>query len=109
MVAQPSHNHRNAPLIAQVQKIKNGVDELIRKMQKETGYSPTHAQLDEYAEQLLNFMNKNHLAITGSERYLKAAVIDLTEIPEMAPQMQRLSILTALKDASHNLLSFIEG
>lgn len=105
----PSRSPRDSALCAQIQKIKNGIDEMIRKMQKDTQFTPTREQLEEWAEQLLHFVNKHHLAIIDSERYLKAAIIDLTEVPEMAPQMQRLSFITCLRDASKNLLSFLEG
>lgn len=107
--SQSSHHSRDSAAGALVQKVKNSLDEMIRRMQKDTQYTPTREALEELAETLLNIINKHHLSILGAERYIKAAVIDLTEVPEMAPQMQRISFLTAMRDASKNLLSFIEG
>lgn len=105
---QPAKGPKDAAW-AEAQKIKDRVDAIIHKMQKEAHFTPTRELLEEYAEQILTFINKYHSSIAPYERYLKSAVIDLTEVPEMAPQMQRISFLTSLRDASKNLLSFLEG
>ncbi len=104
---QPSKNPKTSVVWSKAQKIKGEVDSLITKMQKQPEFTPTRDQLETYAEQLLDLISKNHDIITPNDRYLKAAVIDLTEIPEMAPQMQRISFLTCLRDASKNINEFM--
>lgn len=104
---QPSRNPKASAVWAKAQKIKGEIDGLITKMQKQTAFTPTREQLEDYAEQLIDFIKKNHDAITPYERYLKAAIIDLTEVPEMSPEMQRLSFQTSLKDASKNMQEFM--
>lgn len=104
---QPSRDPKAAAAWGKVLDIKEDVDALIVKMQKKPNFSPNRKDLEKYAEKLIKFINKNHHLIASYERYLKAAIIDLSECPEMAPEMQRLSYLTSLKDASKNLQEFM--
>lgn len=105
MGALPAPNA--SPLAKQVQKVKGQIDALILKMKKESKFSPTREKVEEFAEQLLDFINDHHAKIASHQSYLKAAIIDLTEVPVMAPQMQRIAFLTALEDASHELELFL--
>lgn len=98
---------KSTPLSREAQKIKGKIDALITKMQKESKFNPTRGQLDEYAELILNYIDDNHSKVAPYKSYLKAAIIDLTEVPEMAPQMQRIAFLTALKDSSHEIELFL--
>jgi|HubBroStandDraft_4_1064222.scaffolds.fasta_scaffold310242_1 hypothetical protein len=95
------------PQAKAAQKIKSRVDTLITKMQNNETFTPTREQLEDIAETTLDYISKNHFEITPHDSYLKAAVIDLTEVPVMAPQMQRISFLVALKDASHEMELFL--
>lgn len=94
-------------LSKEAQKIKNRVDAIISKMQKETHFTPTRDQLDECAEQLIDFISHHHSKTAPYESHLKAAIIDLTEVPQMNPQMQRIAFMTALKDASQRIELFL--
>jgi regulator of sigma D len=96
-----------SPLTKEAQKIKSRLDALIVKMQKEPHFTPTRDQLDDYAEQLIDYINQYHTKTAPHESHLKAAIIDLTEVPQMSPQMQRIAFLTALKDATQRLELFI--
>lgn len=96
-----------ANLAKEAQKVKGHVDALITKMKKDEHFTPTRDQLEEYAEMLIDFINRNHAKTAPFESHLKAAIIDLTEVPEMHPQMQRIAFQTALKDASQKLGLFI--
>ncbi len=88
-------------------KLKSRIDALITKMQKDEKFTPTREQLEEIAEDMIDYISKNHFKITPHDSYLKAAVVDLTEVPVMAPQMQRISFLIALKDTSHEMDLFL--
>jgi hypothetical protein len=98
---------KSTPLAKEAQKIKGEIDALIFKMQKDEHYDPTREKLEKYANAIIGYINHNHDKVVAYESYLKAAVIDLTEVPEMAPQMQRIAFLTALQDASHELELFL--
>lgn len=106
MVA-PLPTPKPSSLAKAAQKIKSRVDDLITKMQKDPNFTPTREQLEENAELIIDFINDNHSKTAPHESYLKAAIIDLTEVPVMAAQMQRISFLTALKDASHEMDLFL--
>lgn len=88
-------------------KIKAKVDGLVSDMQKKGSFMPTRDQLDTLGEEIILLIDKYHALTANYERFLKAAIIDLTEVPEMSAQMQRISFLTALRDASKNLDEFI--
>jgi hypothetical protein len=96
-----------SPLAREAQKIKGRVDALIAQMQKDAKFTPTRDQLEEYAELIIDHINDHHAKTAPYESHLKAAIIDLTEVPEMNPQMQRISFLTALKDASQKIDLYI--
>ena len=109
-----------APEFSKIQKevlrIKGDLDKLILNINKQPKFAPTRDMLESQAKRLIDLINKNPLlkatpqekAIKSAvEKYLKAAIIDLTEVPEMSPQMQRISYLTALKDAAKNLELFL--
>ena len=98
---------KDSPVAKEAQKIKGEIDALITKMKKDPKHSPTRAQLGGHAQAIIDYINHNHKKISAHESYLKAAVIDLTEVPQMSPQMQRIAFLTALKDASHEMALFI--
>jgi hypothetical protein len=98
---------KSTPFTKEAQKIKNRLDALITKMQKDINFTPTREQLEEDAELIIDFIGENHSKTASHESYLKAAIIDLTEVPVMAPQMQRISFLTALRDASHEMELFL--
>jgi regulator of sigma D len=88
-------------------KLKSRIDTLITKMQKDEKFAPTREQLEDIAEDMIDFISKNHFQITPHDSYLKAAVVNLTEVPVMAPQMQRISFLIALRDTSREMDLFL--
>ncbi len=77
-------------------------------MQTQAQFSPMRSDLENYAEDIVEFIDNYHAEISNGLTYLKSALVDLTEAPEMAPQMQRISFFTALKDASRELSLFLE-
>ena len=77
-------------------------------MQKDQSYTPTRDEVEKYAVQINTLVMGHREKVRPFESYLKAAIIDLTEVPEMHPQMQRISFLTALKDASQNVRLFLD-
>lgn len=100
---------KDSPLAREAQKIKGEIDALATKMKKDAKHSPTREELGKHAEAILSYIDHNHAKIATHKSYLKAAVIDLTEVPQMAPQMQRIAFLTALQDASHEMALFLRS
>lgn len=91
-------------LVKGAQVIKESIDSMIMKMQNDTKFLPTRTQMDEFAQKILDYIDNNYEQTAPYLSYLKAAVIDLTEAPEMQPpQAQRFSFFAALKDASHEI------
>lgn len=106
--ARPSKQPRDPIIHQKVEKVKTQLDKLISKMHKDTKYVPTRNDVEQYAILINDIMMSNRNKIRQFESYLKAAIIDLTEVPEMHPQMQRISFLTALKDASQKIQLFLD-
>lgn len=98
---------KSSMLAKEAQKIKSRIDALISKMHKDAHFTPTRDQLDQCAELLIDYINDHHSKAAPHESHLKAAIIDLTEVPQMNPQMQRIAFLTALKDASQRIDLFL--
>jgi hypothetical protein len=107
--AQPNKKPRDPMIHQKIDHIKMGVDALISKLQKQNSFTPTRDEVEKFAVQINDVIMKNRDKVRSFESYLKAAIIDLTEIPEMHPQMQRISFLTALKDASQKLQLFLSS
>ena len=105
---QPSKKPRDPVIHQKIEHIKSEVDNLISKIQKQTSYNPTRSDVEKYAVQINDVIMHNRSSVRQFESFLKAAIIDLTEIPEMHPQMQRISFITALKDASQKLQLFLD-
>ena len=106
---QPSKKPRDPAIHQKIDQIKMGVDGLISKIQKQTQFLPTRDEVEKFAVQINDVIMKNREKVRSFESYLKAAIIDLTEVPDMHPEMQRISFLTALKDASQKLQLFLDS
>lgn len=106
---QPNKKPKDPMIYQKIDHIKSNVDALIAKIQKQTSFTPTRDEVEKFAIQINDVIMKNRDKVRSFESYLKAAIIDLTEVPEMHPQMQRISFLTALRDASEKLQLFLSS
>ena len=106
---QPDQKPRDPQIHQKIDRIKAGVDTLISKIQKQTQFTPTRDEVEKFAVQINDVIMKNRNTVRSFESYLKAAIIDLTEVPEMHPEMQRISFLAALQDASQKLQLFLNS
>lgn len=98
---------QSSPRVKEMLKIRIEIEEILTKAQNNAKWSPTREQLESCAERLLDYIIRHDASIESIKSYLKAAVIDLTEIPRMAPQMQRIATLTAIKSALHEIDRFL--
>jgi len=107
-MGEPSKEHKSSPIYQEVSKIKKQIDMIAGRIQKDGKFSPTRDNLDEIADQIIHICNVYHETIMPWDRHLKAAIIDLTEVPIiMAPELQRFAFGTALKEASKSLDQFL--
>ncbi len=106
--ARPSKKPRHPAIYSKVETIKSQIDKLVAKMQREPSFLPTRDQVEKYAIEINAVIVRNRDTIRQFESFLKAAIIDLTEVPEMHAQMQQISFLTALKDASQKIQLFLD-
>ena len=106
--ARPSNKPRDPAIHQRAEKIKGKLDEIILKIKKEASFTPTRDDIEQYAVEINDLIMKNHDKVRPFESYLKAAIIDLTEVPEMHPKMQRISFMAALTDASQKLQLFLD-
>lgn len=104
---QPLPRAKESPAYEDVLYIHDKLTDILRKMDRKEKFIPTQKDLDKQAKQILSIINKYHNTIKPLETHLKAAIIDLTEIPTMHPTMQRIAFATALKDACKNLEDFL--
>lgn len=103
----PLPRPKENPAYEDVLYIRDKIADILRKMDRKEKFVPTQKDLDKQAKQILVVINKYHTTIKPLETHLKAAIIDLTEIPSMHPTMQRIAVATALKDACKNLEDFL--
>lgn len=94
--------------VKEAEKLKAKIDSLISKIQQDEHFNPSREELNKQARVLIDLMNQYHEQILNHENHLKAALIDLTAIPEMVPQVQKFSFLVALKEASKELQLFLK-
>ena len=105
--AKPSNTPRDPKLYSKAEKIKMRIEQLTVTMNKDNNLNVSRDDLAQYAKDINELIIKNREAVRPYESHLKAAIIDLTEVPELNPHMQRISYLTALKDASKNIELFL--
>lgn len=96
------------PAQKELLKLHEKINSHILKMEKDKNHMTKQEELNKYAEQIITIINKYHAEVVKWESFLKAAIVDLTEVPSMQPQMQRIAILTAMKDACTNIQSFLD-
>jgi hypothetical protein len=106
--ARPSKKPRDAIIFQKAEKIKTQVDKLISKMHKNSNFTPTRDEVEVYAVEINQLVVDNRQKVKQFESYLKAAIIDLTEVPDLHPQMQRIGFMTALRDASQKIQLFLD-
>ena len=104
------HSEMNhGPIHKQVHQIMDQLDQLLIKLSKSKDCPSLQQGIDQCAKDLLGIIQKNHASIAKFESYLKNAIIDLTEVPHMQTQMQKIAFEVAIRAAITNLKSFLEN
>lgn len=106
-MAVPSHKRKeSSPSHKAILSIRESLFEFSSKMKKDKSFCPSVQELDKYAKKIVQFVEKHHKECDKTKSFLKDAIIDLTEIPLMHPQMQRVAIETAIKMSVENIDKF---
>ena len=104
--ARPHHKEDASPSHREILSLRDALSAIHEKMKTQGSYCPTVQELDLHAKKIIHFIDKFHKEIDKTKAHLKNAIIDLTEIPIMHPQMQRVAIQTAIKVACDNIDKF---
>lgn len=106
---QPQYPQKQPEALQQgLKQIKQQIDKILQNMKKNAHYVPKREEVEIFAQNTLELVQKYHPLISPEQKMLLIAVIDLTEIPEMHPKMQKVAYETALRDASKNIQEYLE-
>ena len=109
MSQQPRYEEKkSSPLQKGLMEIKQQIDKTLEKMKKDAKYTPERKELDQFSAKAIALVEKHHPLVSAEQKELLVAVIDLTEVPVMAPAMQRVAFEVALKEASKNILQSLK-
>lgn len=104
-----SEGSHQSPIQQKIHHVMDQLETLLTTLSKNKD-SPTLQQgIDTCAKDLIAISAKHHKEIAKYEAYLKNAIIDLTEVPHMQPQMQRIAFEVAIRAALKNLQSFLDS
>ncbi len=104
-MSQPQHRQKETSAFEKgLLGIKQKIDKTLEMMKKDPNYTPKYGDLDEFSTKAIELVKKHHPLVSPEQKALLAALIDLTEVPVMAPTMQRVAFEIALRDASNNIL-----
>ncbi len=102
---QPDMHH--GPIYKEVSDIIVQMNQLILELSKNKDIPTLQSKIDQGAKDLMTIVSANHTTLFKTESYIKNAIIDLTEVPYMQPQMQRIAFEVAIRAAIKNLESFL--
>ena len=105
-MATARNHHMELPSHKEITEIKNALEKILGNMKSNTNYCPSVQELDKHAQSIINFINKHDQEIKHAKSHLKNAVIDLTEVPIMHPNMQKIAIQTCVKVSIENIEKF---
>lgn len=108
-MATARNHHMELSSHKEITQIKNALEKILDKMKSQTNYCPTVQELEKHAESIINFINKHDKEIKHAKAHLKNAVIDLTEVPVMHPNMQKIAIQTCVKVSIDNIEKFFNA
>jgi hypothetical protein len=105
--ANRSANQQNA-FQQELQKIQQEIQALLVQMKKNQNYTPNRSDVEKIGSKMVSVLKQYQPTVNATQNtLLKEAVVDLTEIPVMQASAQRVSIQTALTDASQCLKEYL--
>ncbi len=97
------------PIHQKVHHVMDQLEQLLVTLSKSKDCPTLQQGIDQAAKELIAITTKHHKEIAKYESYLKNATIDLTEVPHMQPQMQKIAFEVAIGAAIKNLQSFLDN
>ncbi len=107
--ARKYSEEKYGPIHQKVQNTMEVLEQLLTTLSKSKDFPTLQQGIDQCAKDLIGITAKYHTQISKYESYLKNAIIDLTEVPHMQPQMQKIAFEVAIGAAIKNLHSFLEN
>ena len=104
-----SEGSNQSPIGQKVHHVIDQLETLLTTLAKNKDSPALQEGIDTCAKDIIAISTKHHKEISKYESYLKNAIIDLTEVPHMQPQMQRIAFEVAIRAALKNLQSFLEN
>lgn len=106
-IAHNKEQSMHGPVQQKIHKIVGQLDSLLGKLSKASDVPHLQQDIEASAKQIISIINAEHSKIVKLESYLKNAIIDLTEIPVMQPEMQKIAFQAGIKAAIDNLQLFL--
>lgn len=95
------------PIQKQVQILSNRLSDLLHTLSKEKDYPALQEEIDSCAKEIIHITYTHQEKLGKLMSFLKNATIDLTEVPVMSPQMQKIAFEVAIQGAIKNLDAFV--
>jgi hypothetical protein len=97
------------PIQQKIHHVMDQLETLLTTLSKNKDCPTLQQGIDQCAKDIISISTKHHKEIAKYESFLKNAIIDLTEVPHMQPQMQRIAFEVAITAALTNLQSFLDS
>lgn len=95
------------PIQKRMQILNDHLQSLLSHLSKNKDYPTLQKEVDSCAKEIIDITHKHHEKLGKLQTHLKNAIIDLTEVPIMHPQMQKIAFEVAIQAAIKNLEIFI--
>jgi len=106
--ARKNPEGQQGPVYTDVYNIMDRLNHLLTQIAKSDDVPTLQNEIDLCAKDLLSVVTTHRDTIAKTESFLKNAIIDLTEVPYMQVQMQKIAFEVAIKAAIKNLESFLD-
>jgi hypothetical protein len=95
------------PIQKEIQAIHDRLDKLLTELSKNKDYPPLQGEIDDCAKKIMNIGNTHYEKLGQFMPHFKNAIVDLTEVPFMHPEMQKIAFEVAIQAAMKNLDIFL--
>ena len=104
---QVESSQPRGPIQKEVQVINDRLEKLLTELSKNKDYPSLQDEMDTCAKSIIKITDTHYEKLGQFTTHLKNAIVDLTEVPFMHPQMQKIAFEVALQAAIKNLETFL--
>ncbi len=108
-IAHKGSEGNKGPICTEVYNIMDRLNQLLLDLSQSDDVPSLQNSINQCAKDLLLVINTHRDAIAKTESFLKNAIIDLTEVPYMQVQMQKIAFEVAIRASVKNLESFLDN